>query len=754
MRLRAWAELVAVAGLGGAVGAVALAWLPSWGAAIVSAVGAGVAGVYMVWAQDLIGRRRTITSATPWKRVRDIDDPISLGVHPAEARQSAAGRLDRVPDFVVRDCLDEVCARLRLGGFVLLIGESAAGKSRLAFEAMRLALPDHRFHQPLPGQPLDGLVDVVASGRRHVVWLDELDLYLTASGLSVSTVGRLLAERDHRHVVVLATMRIREYDRYSARNRDASDAATWRAGRAVLLLAEDPIELIRSWSAAEVGRAVAGTDPRVARAVSKADRFGIAEVLAAGPELVGDWRRAAKVGANPRGAALVSAAVDCRRMGLHRPVSRDLLVKLHGPYLWPDGRPPESIDAALAWASTVAYGSSSLLTPSPGDHYLAFDYLIDQPFLPAVPDASWTTLLAAVTPAEAYDVGWAAIDLQRPDHGLVALGRARSHQIDNAEYAYVIALGNSGRPQAAADQLREITAERSRQFGPADARTLQARHDLARYLGEGGRPVEAAAELREVITLRTRVLGERDPATMTSREYLGRCIGEAGDPGAALVILTELAAAQRLVQGEEHIDTLLTRLNIARYTVRLGRPDTAIPALAHLIARFSELFGPDVPYSLSARYEHAKAIGLAGQPTQARTLLAELLEHQQRVLGRHQPRVFSTRHFIARFAGEAGEVAMAVSLFRELVTDRVEALGARHPRTLASRLELARFLSVAGDRVHADDLMRAVEADCRAVLSVGHPLTERTTRLRGRRSPDGGPPPGTGSHSDRVPVEE
>jgi hypothetical protein len=306
--LRAWAVLVVIAGVGGGVGAVAVAWLPAWAAAVVSAIGAGIAGSYTAWAQELIGRRGNPLTRSARARVGDINDPIPLGVHPSEARRQSTGMLDRLPDFVARDLMPEVCDRLEVGGFVLLIGESTAGKSRLAYEAMHAALPDHWFHRPFPGESLENLVAVVSSGR-HVVWLDELDLYLGAGGLSVSTLGQFLVRRRRRHVVVLATMRVREYDRYSARNRDASDAATWRAGRAVLLLAENPIELSRGWSATELLQARTATrDQRVARAVARADRFGVAEVLAAGPELVADWKRAATIGDRPRGAALVSCA--------------------------------------------------------------------------------------------------------------------------------------------------------------------------------------------------------------------------------------------------------------------------------------------------------------------------------------------------------------------------------------------------------------------------------------------------------------
>ncbi|MEV6923770.1 hypothetical protein AB0M46_04550 [Dactylosporangium sp. NPDC051485] len=66
-----------------------------------------------------------------------MTDPIRMGVHRAEALDSTP---DRVPPFVPRDRLPQVEAALRGGGFLLVTGDSMAGKTRLVFEAMRRTL--------------------------------------------------------------------------------------------------------------------------------------------------------------------------------------------------------------------------------------------------------------------------------------------------------------------------------------------------------------------------------------------------------------------------------------------------------------------------------------------------------------------------------------------------------------------------------------------------------------------------------------
>jgi len=248
------------------------------------------------------------------------------------------------------------------------------------------AVPNHEVFRARPSDDLALLTEVVERSRRCVVWLDELDQFLDVGGLTVATVARMLSGR-RRHVVLLATMRSKEYDRYSARQRDIADAATWRAGRDVLLMAADPIDLSRLWTPTEVARARSTTrDPRVVAACERADRFGVAELLAAGPELASDWARVAR-------STSAWSGPGRRRGGLPAngpapaALREALLHRLHEPYLADRGGPllrPESLADVLEWTTSITHGTSSLLLPGL-DGYLAFDYLIDLPSLRDMP---------------------------------------------------------------------------------------------------------------------------------------------------------------------------------------------------------------------------------------------------------------------------------------------------------------------------------------------------------------------------------
>src|SRR6266566_4363293 len=89
--------------------------------------------------------------------VRDVSDAIAVGVHPAAALEIPGG-VDRVPPYVPRDFDPRLRSMLGRNGFTLLVGESAAGKTRAAFEAMRLMPEGLRFVMPSSREALASLL--------------------------------------------------------------------------------------------------------------------------------------------------------------------------------------------------------------------------------------------------------------------------------------------------------------------------------------------------------------------------------------------------------------------------------------------------------------------------------------------------------------------------------------------------------------------------------------------------------------------
>ncbi|MFJ9632792.1 hypothetical protein ACIRU8_34315 [Streptomyces sp. NPDC101175] len=321
--------------------------------------------------------------------VRDAD-PLELKVHRARTLEDG----NALPAYIPRDIDPSVREALTRmggdGGVILLVGASTAGKTRCAYEAMTAVLPDHLLVVPSHVTNLpDTITEAVRAGRSGtpcVLWLNDMEQYLGPEGLTLNDIRALRSTR----TVVLGTMR----------SRIREDLPSHELVR----LAEE-FEVTRLWSAREIERAReqlrSRHDARLRLALDHAEDFGIAETLATGPQLWRELRGASVVGGNPRGAALVWAAIDLALAGLIEPQPAELLRELHEQYLPGRNRQllaPEPFEAALAWATSPRDAVTRLLIPE-GDGLRPFDYLLDahlrdrQPSPDLIPEEIWEVAL-------------------------------------------------------------------------------------------------------------------------------------------------------------------------------------------------------------------------------------------------------------------------------------------------------------------------------------------------------------------------
>ena len=445
------------------------------------------------------------------------------------------------------------------------------------------------------------------------------------SGLTAQMVTRVLAMNGR--VVLLATMRSQEHAQYSPRRESRAQEPgreLVRGGRDVLRLAHE-IRLERRWTQPELSRAREfSADPRIAEALEHAARFGVAEYIAAAPQLVAEWRDAWSPGEHPRGAALVAAAVDVHRAGFHSPVSRPLLVRLHEEYLGRrggDALRPEPIDEAFRWATEPLHATSSLLLPVGEDRYVAFDYLpdiVDADRIGApVPDSVWEALIAEAAPAGVFDVGQAAYNRQRFGSAERAFRKAVAAGNPSAALWVAESLGAGGNPLGAVRFLHEVTADRERVLGADHVNTLASRHELAYWIGAAGDVAAAADVARAVRTDRERVLGVEHPDTLHSRHRHAALLSLAGDPDTALHITSRLIDDFARILGPDHTDTLRIRKDNAAEVGYAGDPEMAVVLLQAVSADRLRVHGPDHPETLWSRYHIAYWTGEAGDPAAA-----------------------------------------------------------------------------------------------------------------------------------------
>ncbi|MFG2440543.1 tetratricopeptide repeat protein [Streptomyces sp. NPDC048508] len=743
-RVHLWIAYFVLAGIAGLAGVIAAIWMPPERAAAVAAAAAAITAlpVTRVSARiDTTTRQRELILASLYAvdaagrlpRVRDLNDPIALGVHAAQP-VVRDGVTDRVAPFIRRDQEADIHAAVTSGGFVLIVGESTAGKTRLAYEAMRAVRPDHVFACPTPSG-LSTLLPAVQREKRCIVWLDDLERYLGAQGLTATLLAQLLGDTS-RDVLVLSTIRTQEYHQFVSPPIEVPPeerALRERTARELLQSART-VRIDRRWSAAERERAAEYVaDPRLARAVHD-ERFGIAETLACGPTMLMSWQNAWAPGGHPRAAAILAAAVDCRRLGMHTPVSSAVLADLHVRYLEDRGGDrlrPEPLHDALSWLCTPVHGATGSLLIGSADGCQAFDYLLDVADLPPIPAGLPIDLASRLDPVHAHDVGLAASRLGRWEeahqvHRAVAAERERLLGPDHPDtlashYELGITLSRTG---LAADALREfslVADGRERALGADDAETLGARQEMAYVLGQLGRHVEAHQVYVAVLAARERTVGPDHADTLRCRHNLAFNLSRLGRLEDSYRMAHEVASARARVLGATHPDTLVTRYEVAYTLGQLGRWTEALQTYREVAAARERALGPDHPDTLAARYEVGISLGRLGCSTEALELYRSLVDDRTRVHGADHPETLRARHGLGVNLGRLARWEEALAEARDVCAIRERVLGADHPDTLVSRREVAVGLGWLGRWADALEVYRTVAEARERVLGGDHP---------------------------------
>jgi hypothetical protein len=299
-----------------------------------------------------------LTAPADGVRVRDAR-PRWLGVHDSIRVEGAPGEL---PIYVPRDIDGELRALIAVGAeqgsFVLLVGGSSVGKTRTLYEAIRAVLPDWWLVHP--GRDDISIIRALTAvpTPRTVVWLDELQRYLEdEGGLTADTVRTLLRSG----VVLVGTMWPNEYGARITYSQSRL-GSVYPPDRELLNLAQ-VVDVADTFTMPERIRAseLAKVDGRL-RVALESTEDGMTQVLAAGPELVRWWEQSS----NPYAKAVITAALDVRRLGARAPATRTFLAGAAPGYLTSTQRaqaPVDWLDQALAHASTPLHGVVAALSP-------------------------------------------------------------------------------------------------------------------------------------------------------------------------------------------------------------------------------------------------------------------------------------------------------------------------------------------------------------------------------------------------------
>ncbi|NGN69791.1 hypothetical protein G5C51_38620 [Streptomyces sp. A7024] len=733
---RALAPLLVAAGCAAAVAVLAaddapgwLAWCPAW-LRVPLAAALGAAGAW--WAEALAtGHQAAVERDQPavdrlgehLGRRAELPgigspgaDPLLLRVHPAAPTEPPGGEL---PPFVERDVGDRVRQQLRGaatdGGFLVLVGNSCVGKTRLLYEATREVLPDFAVLAPDLGD--GGLVEAIADASfplpKLVVWLDELQRFLPGpyfvpderaghAPLSAGAVRRLLQAPTP--VVIVGTLWPEYFSELRATEPDPESATGLpkpRYPQAVDILDAGVRHIaVHSFSRAEreAAAALADRDPRLGQAVADPD-YNVTESLAGAPQLMRRYRQATDAQ-----KAVLDAAVDARRLGIRSPLTGELLGAAARGYLTAHHPDDTWFDTAVAELTSTARrddrATAPLIELLSADRRTVTGYAVADYLLQQLARERRADRVPAVT--------WQAL-VERTEDDIDAYRLLRSAE-DRMLYRI-------------AEDLRFRRAARSR----------RAAEDLARSLVRQGRTAEALQALR-VHVPEPRAAGR-----------LAEMLAEAGRADEAAELLRDGAeldthAASRLTRllGEQgHLDELRSRaaagdqdaeLELAKHLKLAGRYDEAVPHLRRLAAAGVAIAAVRLAGILTMRGpegdEEARQVlrpaADRGDAT-ARWHLSSLLESKE-----HRDEL--------RTRADAGDLQAADRLATALGREgRVDELRQRADAGDAkARLVLAGLLDRQDDGAGADDAV----AELRARADAGDEDARRILNVRLRNNRD------------------
>lgn len=557
-RFRVWPALVGVSGallilVGGpaALAQLGLRW-PGWILpAIVAAAGVLVSVVIsplvtarvsvlagrIAWFEDRRRRQteilqRSVGSGQDLPLVREITSRRALGIHPAiPLPTDARGDLSPdLPTYVPRDCDADLRTALtrmaQTGGFILLVGPPAAGKTRSAATAVQQSLGDWRIYVRSGELDLEALLDAEVNLSRTVIWLDDihelLDDYgwseesddanrLSARSVATASIpGRLTSGVIRRlllpavgPVIIIATTWPERRDRMTTTKASKGIADPHADSRKIIDMA-DQIDLSLEFSEQEWLRAkqLSDFDPRLAEAVKFEENRAVAATLANAPELIRRWRH----GSDEYGRAVLSAAVDVRRCGHPEPIPENLLAVLADTYLTGGQRAAavanEWFANALAWACHPVRGDIAPLAAESThvgriDGYRVSDILLDHATTSSevgpVPMTTWHTVIK-----HADTAACAGICVAARRSGLMELAQyagRRGADADDPRSLYFLAtlMADSGHPEEA-----EALYRRSIVVGGQEAMN-SAMNNLANLLAQKGGTAEAEILYRKAI---------------------------------------------------------------------------------------------------------------------------------------------------------------------------------------------------------------------------------------------------------------
>jgi hypothetical protein len=519
-----------------------------------------------------------------------------------------------LPRYVEREIwpqLEEWADRAcRDGGFLILVGDSAVGKTRLLYELAAAKLPGFYVLAPTLGDAtvINAISEADIPLPPLLIWLDELHRFLPGrylpeggTALKASALEVLLKARTP--VVFFGTywpghsQYFRALSLGSLREPEPQNPAAYQ-------ILDNPrvLELrLDSFSEVERRRAalLAAEDPRLADAVADVN-YNVTETLAGAPRLMSLYRSGTMTG-----RAILPAAIDARRIGYAGALSKAMLKAASVDYLKPSELYAGWFDEALHSAIRVDRGASALLDePGSDSGYGIADYLFQRASIER--RSVWAP----------WSVWKSAIDHTHDMAGLLRLRKSAENR-----YLYQIArrivhiMAEHGDRAAQLELINELykagNVDGLRRY--ADEGDLYASRWLVRYLDEHRNPQAA-----DIYAAKLAQAGDDEHV----ERYIDRLIltGDV-DRLRGLVDSGQIYIEGKFVQAAR-LPTLIRAIRTLLESLQESEPSALIDSYKSRLAELEERCEEEQPTLLEERERRRRELSMFENP-ELRSLASE-----------------------------------------------------------------------------------------------------------------------------------
>jgi hypothetical protein len=226
--------------------------------------------------------------------------------------------------------------------------------------------------------------------------------------------------------------------------------------------------------------------------------------------------------------------------------------------------------------------------------------------------------------------------------------------------------------------------------GIRDDNTMTQRAFLARAFFRDGQTLLAADELRQLVADRTEVFGADDPQVLRTRGQLGQVLARGGYPLEGIEIQEVLLEDRERLYGPDAPAVFDTMGNLAESYLLANHHVRGRDLYADLLERRTRILGEEHEDTVRTYLNYSAACAQASTDTRdAIAILEAAVVHLDATVGSLDQSTLTCRGHLADFHIHNGDLTVAAEMLTSLLTDRMLLLGPDHPDTIRSSTMLA-----------------------------------------------------------------